>query len=320
MATIHDLASYAAQFNREAAACSVAREPRTLGLLIPERKSWFSVTLIAYLDAFARRMGCALFVCTSNGDEASEADALEFLLAHDVDGIFCLPVTKKPAVFERLLERQIPLILLERVINPLRRQVDTILMDNTESSRQTISMLASMGHRRIGMLSGPEALFSTQQRLLGMRHALEENGLQLHEGLFSCDENTIQGGYRSLRRALVYKPTALIASSYESTVGALLALNEMHIKLPGALSFIGYDCHELARTAHPELTCLSQPIKGFCELAMRQMEKRLSQRDGETIGGRVWTLPVTLHEGLSVVPARLPQPDKRNLTVLPLKY
>ncbi len=58
------------------------------------------------------------------------------------------------------------------------------------------------GHRKIGIIGGPEEISTAQERLQGYRSAYEKENLPVRESLIYHGDYTIQGGVRGIERNL----------------------------------------------------------------------------------------------------------------------
>jgi len=70
-------------------------------------------------------------------------------------------------------------------------------------------------------------------------------------------------------------PTALFVTNYEMTLGALMAINDLNLKVPEDCSFIGFDNIALANIIKPPLTIVVQPTSEIVEMAAQLLLKRM---------------------------------------------
>ena len=80
-------------------------------------------------------------------------------------------------------------------------------------------------------------------------------------------------------RALVERNpdmTAVIASNYEMTMGAIVEAHEMELKIPEQLSFVGFDNLDFARACVPRLSIVTQPTREIGRRAARLMIQKLT--------------------------------------------
>ena len=73
--------------------------------------------------------------------------------------------------------------------------------------------------------------------------------------------NSVESAYQSTKSLLTsQKVTALFTTNYELTLGAIIAINELSLKIPEDISFVGFDNIQLSRIINPKLTMVCQPI------------------------------------------------------------
>ena len=73
--------------------------------------------------------------------------------------------------------------------------------------------------------------------------------------------------------------TAVFVTNYEMTMGAVIGVNELALKIPEQLSMIGFDNLQFARACNPKLTIVAQPTPGIAREVAGIMLKRLEEGD-----------------------------------------
>lgn len=250
---------------------------RTVGVVIPELSNLFVTSIVTVIEDVLRRSGYGVIVCDCRTDETQEADAVRFLMGKMVDGIICMPVSNSGAQFDAALEKGVPVVLLDRMNGALRGKVSAVLVDNVSASAQAVRLLLEAGHTGIGVILGPREVFTSQQRLLGYHQELLKNGLIPAPELAEYSDYTVQGGYESMKRLLTLPElTAVFVTNYEMTLGAIIAVNELGVRIPEQLSFIGFDNLQLAQVIKPKLTIVTQPLEEIGREAARILLESLS--------------------------------------------
>jgi LacI family transcriptional regulator len=150
-------------------------------------------------------------------------------------------------------------------------------VDNRQAAEQAVRLLVENGHKNIGIIGGPEDIFTARERLEGYCSVLEQEGIPVRESLIYHGDYTIQGGVRGMEELLDRNPdmTAVFVTNYEMTMGTVIGLNERDIRIPDQLSLIGFDNLEFARACSPRLTIISQPTEQIAREAARRILERL---------------------------------------------
>lgn len=250
----------------------------TIGAVIPELNNTFITTIMNRVSDTLREHGYALIIQGCRSDAGREREALRFLMEKRVDGIINMPVANGGEHLRPLLERGIPIVLIDRAIGEVRAEVSSVLVDNVSISARAVEQLLALGHTRIGIVVGPRDVFTSQQRLLGYNQAFLQAGLMPDPGMIVYGDYQIRGGRDAARELIRRGATAIFTTNYEMTLGALIAINDMGIAIPDDLSFIGFDNMQLSEVYRPRLTIVAQPLDEMGEQSARLLLERLEDR------------------------------------------
>lgn len=273
---------------------------RTIGVVIPELSNLFVTQIITVMEDALRKRSYSVIICDCHTDEKLECDAVKFLIGKRVDGIINMPVCRDGHHLLPAIEQKIPTVLIDRLVPELSNCADIVLIDNAAAARSATTYLLERGHSRIGIIVGPKDIFTSQQRLAGYVEALKSYDVTYDEKLVIYSNYTLHGGYESMRAMLKACPnmTAIFVTNYDMTLGAIIAANELGIKIPQELSFIGFDNMDLSRIAHPKLTIVTQPLEEIGFQVARIMLDRLV-RENSGVPMKI-TLSTTMQIGASV--------------------
>ena len=139
--------------------------------------------------------------------------------------------------------------------------------------------LYALGHRRIGIITGPLVSPLSRDRLLGATGAAEgikaEHDLLVTEGDF-----TIESGAHAaeLLFGSSNPPTAIFCFNDEMAIGALGAARRRALRVPEDLSIVGFDDVRYAAHTNPPLTTIAQPMQQIGEHAVRLLLDLLNGR------------------------------------------
>lgn len=283
-----------------------SNKSRSVGVVIPELSNLFITRIITDMEEILRAHGYSVIICDCHTNETLECEAVEFLLSKMVDGIVNMPVCKDGRHLSPAMNRNLPILLLDRPIPALGSVTDSVLIDNQGAASMAVEHLIANGHRSIGIVTGSCDIFTFHQRLEGYRNSLALHGIPADERLISHGDFTIQGGYESMRRLLDAGTgmSAVFVTNYEMTLGSIIALNERGVSIPEELSFIGFDNLDLSRVTHPKLTIVAQPLREIGTQAAHIILERLTSHTGAP---KSLSLSVSLQQGDSVKNLR-PQP------------
>ena len=273
---------------------------RTIGVVIPELNNTFCAEIITGMEDVLRSHGYATIVCDCRTDRKLEQEAVEFLIRRRVDGIINMPVDEEGKHLRKFQKTGKPIVLIDRRIQGI--SCDSVLVDNRKAAEDAVQCFIKNGHRNIGIIGGPEGIFTAQERLSGYSKALKEAGIPIRDSLIFHGDYTIQGGVRGLEKLVRSNPdmTAVFVTNYEMTMGAMIGVNELGIKIPEQLSMIGFDNLQFARACNPKLTIVSQPTDGIAREVARIMLEHLENGKQENEECFSEKLQTEIVEGKSV--------------------
>jgi len=247
----------------------------TIGVLIPSLENIFATSIVSHIERILLQSGYSTIICDYNQDARLENDKFDFLMSKYVDGIIIMPLGITEDRIQNAIEKEIPIVSIDRPVQ--NRECDVVLVDNMNASYNAVEQFITRGHKEIGIICGPKHIYTAQERLKGYMRVHEDYGMQVHNRNIKFGDYEVQSGYELMMEFLRAETPvdAVYVTNYEMTIGAVMALNEMNIKMPDELSFIGFDNQQLANVIKPNLTIVVQPIKQIGESAADIILKRL---------------------------------------------
>src|SRR5215472_15115426 len=154
---------------------------------------------------------------------------------------------------------------------------DSVMPDNVGGARSLARALAELGHRQVGVITGPPNLTTTYDRLSGFRMGLEEAGLEFPAGAVVNGDFTRDSGERAAGILLERLPdlTAFFALNDVMAIGAMSWLRKQSIHVPEDVSVAGFDDIPISRDLVPPLSTVRVPM---AEMGARALELALRPR------------------------------------------
>ena len=218
------------------------------------------------------------------------------------DGIvLAAPLSNMSKIVRSIRETNTPLVRISPgASNGKHLSVST---NDREVSAEMTCYLASLGHRRIGFITGHPSHKAVGNRFLGYRDGLEQCGLRSSEQLVAAGDNSIRSGEAGAEKLLSGKdrPTAIFAANDDMAAGVIRVADRLGIAVPAELSVAGCDDIALAQQVYPALTTIHQPLAEMTEKAV-QVLVEATRRGGPVMGSEI--VPATLKIRDSTGPAR----------------
>ncbi|MFD4985543.1 LacI family DNA-binding transcriptional regulator [Streptomyces sp. NPDC058374] len=256
-----------------------AREAPLIEIVFHELESIWAMELIRGVENVAKAHGAGVVLTESGTRHSPSPDWMEAMLQRRPLGVVLVFSALPSEVKQQLRARSIPFVIIDPAGDP-DPDVPSVGSANWNGGLAATRHLIECGHRRIGVITGPEDMLCSRARLDGYRSAMTMAGLKVDPGLILFGDFHVEGGYERAAEMLSrpQPPTAIFAGSDLQALGVLEAARVHGLRVPHDLSVVGYDDVSIARWASPALTTVHQPLRQMAEEAA-QMLMRLRAQD-----------------------------------------
>lgn len=238
----------------------------------------YALQVLEGAERAARRADVDLLVISV--DERGEGYAgptraqMADIAARGIEGLIAVtsPIGTQHARWSKDLK--LPLIAVDPVtIGPDTKGVVTISATNWEGGSLAVQHLLDLGHRRIGIIGGPEGSVPARQRVQGYHSALAQAGIAVDPALIQHGSFGYEDGQRNAEKLLRLPepPTAIFAVADTLGVGALRAARQLGVSVPEELSVVSFDDTMIASWTHPQLTAVRQPLFSMGQVAVERL-------------------------------------------------
>lgn len=235
------------------------RKANTIGLVVSDIQNPFFTSIMRGIQDTLLAKGYVLLAANSDENEDQEKVHIETLLAEEVAGIILAPASASHKNYANLIDEGVGLVVIDRI--PDRLKANSVLVDNTAGAHTAVEHLISLGHQRIGIITGREEISTTTSRLQGYRTALQDAGIPFAPELVIAGGFRQEGGYQAMNAlfSISEPPTAVFSSNNVMTLGALQAIHEKCKRIPDEIALVSFDDMPWAASLQPPLTSVAQP-------------------------------------------------------------
>jgi LacI family transcriptional regulator len=273
-------------YRPSAAARGLRGQTYTIGVMVPELRNLFFADI---LDGITAQLGGTdyqvLLAPGCNGEKA-EARVIDAMIDRSMDGLVLIaPISSRARL--NSVARSVPTVVVGR--HGSSAAYDTVTDDDVAGAALAVDHLAGLGHRRIAHIEHHEtdpvrlAEMPNAQRAHGYREAMRSHGLADEIDIASTSY-TQAGGYLGAKELLARtrRPTAIFAGADVVALGAMEAIAEAGLSVPGDISLAGYDNSALAAFGPISLTSVDQDGRQMGANAARLVVDRIADRDRRT--------------------------------------
>lgn len=257
------------------------RSARTLGVVLTDISNGFCSKVIKGVEKVASENEYSVFVCNTDEDVGREEDYVQLLLQNQVGGLVIASVGTDARLFQPYLDSGVPVVFIDNLPG-MADNYNLVSIDNVKASREIARHLADQGHRKIAMLTGPLRQSTAAERTQGFREGLADNDIKLEEAWIGVGEFKRESGYRIMREWLERedRPTAVFAANDFLLYGAIKAIYEKGLTIPGDIAVACFDANDETGLLTPRITSVVQPAFEIGAIAADLIMRR--ERNKET--------------------------------------
>jgi LacI family transcriptional regulator len=258
------------------------RPAGVMDLVFTEFSAW-AMEIIRGAQEAALTEGIRLAV-SATPSEQDEERWLRSLVRGKTDGVILVLTSLSREHRETLASLDVPIVIVDPDGQP-DPTTPSIGAANWAGGLTATEHLVSLGHQRIGTITGRPSVLCSQARLAGYRAALEHAGLPYDTEIVAYGDFHYESALKAASDMLELPnpPTAIFAASDVQAMGVYEAARQHRINIPENLSVVGFDDVPMAQWASPPLTTLHQPLAEMASLALRT----LLHGDGGLFNNRV---------------------------------
>ncbi|MDQ0952005.1 LacI family xylobiose transport system transcriptional regulator [Streptomyces phaeochromogenes] len=241
-----------------------------IDLVFHELESAWAMEVIRGVENVARDEGLSVVLSESAGRLTPGRTWADQVAARRPHGVVLVLNGLDESQRALLTSRSIPFVVVDPAGDP-GDDVPSVGATNWHGGLAATRHLADLGHRRIGVISGPSRMMCSRARLDGYRAALDTAGLPVDPTLVRTGDFHHESGYREGLELLKLpdRPTAVFAGNDLQALGLYEAARELGLRVPEDLSIVGFDDLPVARWVGPPLTTVRQPLTEMAEAAAR---------------------------------------------------
>ena len=264
---------------------------KAIGLIIPDMRNPHYWETADGAEQEARDAGYHFLMSSADLSPEYGKDIFKDLSGRRIDGLVLMgPFFQSEEIrktLNQLLKRRLPIVKIGQ-----HPSLDSVVSTYDEPTKEMMSHLLSLRHRRIGLIYGvlpsPDSLLAFDQlteheggddRLLPYQDSLRAAGLPVDPDLIVNCGTTIEDGYQAALQLLKLpaRPTAVIAINDLLAIGTLRAAQDLHLHIPADLSLASYDDIAMANYLVPRLTTVAKDAKRMGREAIKLLLARIQE-------------------------------------------
>ena len=238
-------------------------------------------TMVASIQEATRESGRRLMLHSTGADTEDELAIVRDLRHRFADGLILATLDVTEAHVDELRHAATPVVVIGRPSNEVG--VDVVRAYSRKGAAEAVRHLHAAGRRRIALLNGPQHTVPGSERRLGYFDGLRSCDLGRDDRLAEvASAFTVQPGREATVRLLARsRPDAILCTNDLLAVGALAALHDAGLDVPGDVALVGMDNTPLSELVWPPLTTVDLGSAERARMAAELLLERIEGSDAE---------------------------------------
>jgi len=218
------------------------RKTFTIGLVLPNLGEEFFSQAINGIEEVANRNKYSVLIGQSKDDLQREREIVTTMKNNRVDGLIVSLGANTTTYdhFTSLKKFNIPVVFFDRV--PTTPEFNKVYSNMNSGTREAIEFLIDKGHRRIGVINGPEKMRSSHERTETYKQVLIRKRLKIDLGLVATTDLSREGTHQAMQQLLSQRPrpTAILAINDYIALDAMQYARQQKLKINKDICFVSY--------------------------------------------------------------------------------
>jgi len=251
----------------------------TIGVIVPEVSEGYAAMVMSGIEDHLLNEGYFYFVASHRHRADLIEEYPQLFLGRSVDGLIAVDTPWHN-------DLTIPVVTVSG--HNEVKGVTNIVLDHMHAADLALRHLLQLGHREIAFIKGQDFSSDTEVRWNAIVKLAGQLGLAINPRLvvqLEGDSPSPDVGYQVTRKLLCTREpfTALFVFNDISAMGAIRALRENGLHVPGDVSVVGFDDIQGAAYQNPGLTTVRQPLKKMGKIAAQTLLQRIQRASGPTL-------------------------------------
>jgi LacI family transcriptional regulator len=250
----------------------------TIGIIARDLRNPFIAEMASLVEREIARFGFGAMFCATEGDHDREDQAIGLMLENRVSGLVFLSFLGRPALIGSKVNGQIPAVFIAAE----EPWADSVTVDEQRGGEIVARHLVGLGHRRLAFVGPQEPDRADARRLVGFLRAAGDAGLKPMVIAWDPPDGTptIAGVATDWSAILLggQSATGIFAANDFAAIDLLDVADAIGVRVPEAVSIVGFDDVEMARLRRIDLTTIGQPRETLVRLGVEALLGRIEGR------------------------------------------
>lgn len=251
---------------------------KTIGVLIPDIENPFFSRLVRIIEREMSIKGYSILIANSNDIFKNDINHINEFLERQVDGIIICVANETYLHLQEfrdfIMKIDSSIVFVDRFVTGVSK--GQVVSDNRLGGFLATSLLLKKGIKEISIVTGKKTSFISNERLKGVKDALEHSNKEIKVNYYEGDFHYESGMQIGMETDILKESTGIFCFNDLMAYG-ILSANK--IKKISNLQIIGYDNLRYAEMFGVQLLSVNQNINQLAEEAVKMLQRTIEEGD-----------------------------------------
>jgi len=246
-------------------------------LMVEKISDYFFSHIAFHLEALAYKNGYKIIYCSTENDLEKTRQLINLLRARYVDGYIITPPVGIEAEITALINDNLPVVLFDRHLPDIL--TDYVGLDNFKGTYDGIEYLVETKAKKIALVTLYSGQSQMTERHSGYIAALKKHRLK-PVILKVSFENDMETNVKQCVQFIKDNPgiDAIVFATNYLALSGIKAINELGLNIPGDISVIAFDDHDVFNIYNPSISAIAQPLDEMAKQLFKTLLDKLENK------------------------------------------
>ncbi|HEY8784089.1 MAG TPA: substrate-binding domain-containing protein [Mucilaginibacter sp.] len=243
-------------------------------LMVEKISDYFFSHIAFHLEALAYKNGYKIIYCSTENNPEKTKQLITLLRARQVDGYIITPPTGVESEIRALINDNLPVVLFDRYLPDI--PTDYVGLDNYKGTFDAAEFLVKTGAKKVALVTLASGQTQMTERQSGYLSALKKHHLKplILKVSFENDMETTVKQCVEFIKDNSGLDAIIFATNYLALSG-IKAINESGLNIPGDISIIAFDDHDVFNIYNPSISAIAQPLDEMAKQLFKTLLDKL---------------------------------------------
>ncbi len=246
-----------------------------IGVIVTDISNPFYSMISRIIEDKANELSYTVLFSSSDENLVNTKKLIKVLINKGVDGLIIVPCDGSEEIIKNLQEDNIPLVLLDRYFPNL--EISFSCLDNKKATALATQHLIDRGYKKIAVVSYLTDMNHMSDRVAGYENTMIKSGKEKNINIKRINiSNQRMEMYGALDYLLKEGTDAIICLTNMLSINGIYCLNEMKVKIPEDIAFVGFNRSDVFNLLHSPITYIKQPIEQIANEAINILIEKIN--------------------------------------------